>query len=373
MNIIKNLKVIFLIILATSHSYSYAQDIQQKIKNIVDSTYAADPKAVGFALYVEAPDQYLSFNYAVGYSDREKKQKLTADQPILIASTTKPYVAASILRLVEKGRLDINQPLKKYLTPKSDKVLSAAGYNTNNITLKHLLSHTSGIRDYVDEGYFKFIGEHPQHAWTRDEQIARAAGLGKPLSNPGEGFHYADINFVLLTEVIESVTHQPYYKTMRKLLGYKKRGLKVTRFAKFENVSQNTAPQAHQYWDQFGWDTCNLDPSWDLYGGGGIVTNVKEMAVFFQKLFSGRIIKNRNVLAQMTTDVPPNLEINYCLGIRKIKYAGLLGYNHGGGLGTDAVYIPQLNASIAVVALEAGHRPVAVEISKKIAGLLNSN
>ncbi|MFS4469904.1 serine hydrolase domain-containing protein [Chryseobacterium sp. T20] len=371
MNTVKNLKVIFLIILAASNSY--AQDIQQKIKDIVDSTYAADPKAVGFALYVEAPDQNLSFSYAVGYSERETKQKLTADQPILIASTTKPYVAATILRLAEKGRLDINQPLKKYLTSKSDQVLSTAGYNTNSITLKHLLSHTSGIRDYVDEGYFKFIGEHPQHAWTREEQIIRAAGLGKPLSNPGEGFHYADINFVLLTEVIENVTHQPYYKTMRKLLGYKKQGLKVTRFAKFENALENTAPQTHQYWDQFGWDTYNLDTSWDLYGGGGIVTNVKEMAIFFQQLFGGKIIKNKNVLAQMTTDVPPNLEINYCLGIRKVKYAGFLAYNHGGGLGTDAVYIPQLNASIAVVALEAGHRPVAVEISKKIAGLLNGN
>ena len=54
---------------------------------------------------------------------------------------------------------------------------------------------------------------------------------------------------------------------------------------------------------------------------GGIVTNVKEMAIF-STTFGGKIIKTKNVLAQMTTDVPPNLEINYCLGIRKVKYAG---------------------------------------------------
>lgn len=371
MNTIKSyLSILFLILVSSNIT---AQNLESRIKRYTDSVYAANPKAVGFALYVEAPDQHLSFSYAVGHSNRETKQKLAADQPVLIASTTKPYVAATIMRLVEKGKLDINQSLKKYLSPKSQKTLSDAGYKTDNITLKHLLSHTSGIRDYVDEGYFKFIGEHPNHEWTRDEQITRAAGLGKPLSEPGEGFQYADINFVLLTEVIERVTHQPYYKTIRKLLGYKKHKLKVTRFAKFEDAPKSAAQQAHQYWDQFAWDTYNLDPSWDLYGGGGIVTNVKEMAMFFQQLFNGNIIKDKKVLAQMTTDVPPNLEINYCLGIRKIKYAGLLGYNHGGGLGTDVIYIPALNASISIVALEASHRPVALEISKKVVGLLKNN
>jgi len=53
------------------------------------------------------------------------------------------------------------------------------------------------------------------------------------------------------------------------------------------------------------------------------------MALFFQELFNTKIIKNKSVLSQMTADVPPNLEIKYCLGIRKVKYAGLLGYNHG--------------------------------------------
>lgn len=67
----------------------------------------------------------------------------------------------------------------------------------------------------------------------------------------------------------------------------------------------------------------------------------------------------------------PNLEINYCLGIRKIKYSGILGYNHGGGLGTDLIYIPALNASIAVASSEATHRPKAVEISKEIVRLLS--
>lgn len=350
-----------------------AQNLESKIKKFIDSTYLANPKAVGFAFHLEAPDQHLSFNYAVGLSNRETGEHLSAEQPVLMASTTKPYVSASILRLMEEGKLDISEPINKYLGAKSVKSLTDAGYHLNQITIKHLLSHTSGIRDYVDEGYFKFIGEHPKHEWTRDEQIARSGRIGGPLTEPGKGFQYADINFVLLTEIIENITKQPYYISMRKLLYYKKLGLKSTRFAKFEKADKNILPQAHQYWDEFGWDTYNLDPSWDLYGGGGMVANVEDMALFFQKLFNGKVIKNKKILALMTQDVPPNLEINYCLGIRKIKYAGLMGYNHGGGLGTDVIYIPELNATVSVASLEASYRPTALEISKEAVRLLQLN
>lgn len=97
---------------------------------------------------------------------------------------------------------------------------------------------------------------------------------------------------------------------------------------------------------------------------------MKEMAVFFRNLFNGKIIKDAKVLALMNQNVPPNQEINYCLGIRKIKAFDLLEYNHGGGLGTDVVYIPELNASIAISALEADKHPVAVEISKGLVRLL---
>ncbi len=51
--------------------------------------------------------------------------------------------------------------------------LTKAGYNLDSITIRHLLSHTSGIRDYVDEGCFTFINESKQHQWTRAEQVER--------------------------------------------------------------------------------------------------------------------------------------------------------------------------------------------------------
>ncbi|PSK91527.1 serine hydrolase domain-containing protein [Taibaiella chishuiensis] len=343
-----------------------AQFSRDRLQHFIDSVYAAHPDATGFLVHVEAPDQQLSWSYAVGYADRKTKQKLTADRPVLIASNTKPYVAAAILRLQEQGLLDIDRPVGPLLGTKTRKSLSAAGYDLAIITPKHLLAHTSGIRDYVDEGYFKFIGSHKQHAWTRDEQVARAAGMGKPLAAPGDTFRYADINYLLLTEVIEHCTRKPFYQAMRRLLNYDKLKLNATWFAKLERAPAGVAPRAHQYWDEFAWDTYDLDPSWDLYGGGGMVATITDMAMYFRYLFTGRVITDPRLLARMYTDVPPDLNINYCLGIRKIKVSGFTAYNHGGGLGTDAIYIPGLNATVVVAALEARHRPLALELTKEI-------
>jgi D-alanyl-D-alanine carboxypeptidase len=64
----------------------------------------------------------------------------------------------------------------------------------------------------------------------------------------------------------------------------------------------------------------------------------------------------------MYADVLPNLEINYCLGIRKIKIGGIIGYNHGGGLGTDVTYFPGLNATIAIASVDADKRDKALLI-----------
>lgn len=341
---------------------SQSQTFQENVQHFVDSVYAADPTATGFLIHIEAPDQQLSWSYATGRSNRNTPQKLLPNQPLLIASNTKPYVAATIMRLVEKGSINLDQPLEKLLTPRTEKLLSTAGYQLQRITVKHLLSHTSGIRDYVDADYFRFISSHKKYEWTRDEQIARAAKSGKPLAEAGDTFRYADVNYLLLTEIIERQTKTTFYDAMRTLLNYKELHLNETWFAKLEPIPVKTYPRAHQYWDEFKWDAYELDPSWDLFGGGGMISTVKEMALFFRYLFEEKVVKSRSVLELMTRDVPPDLQTNYCLGIRKIKVDGLTAYNHGGGLGTDVIYVPELNTTISVATLEAGHRPVALKI-----------
>ena len=74
----------------------------------------------------------------------------------------------------------------------------------------------------------------------------------------------------------------------------------------------------------------DFDPSFDLYGGGGIATTTHDLASFFWQLFEGKIIKDPGELGQMYASVPCKTKTNYCLGIRVLNIAGYKGYYHGG-------------------------------------------
>lgn len=352
---------------------TFAQKNTKPYQNIIDSVYKKNLEMIGVAVHIESPERKISWSYATGFDGKNSTKTLNAQRPMLIASNTKTFIAATILRLTEKGQLNINQNIKNLITLKSRSILAKAGYHLDSITIRHLLSHTSAIRDYVDDGYFAFISENKQHQWTREEQIERAAELGKPLGKAGTLFHYADVNYVLLSEIIEHFTNEPFYISVRKLLKFKQNHLNNIWFVQLEKQPENSLPSISQYWSHFNWNIKDLNPSWDLYGGGGIASNVKDMARFYQLLFNGKIIKNKNILKLMVTDVPPDLTTNYCLGIRKIKIGNITGYNHGGGLGTDVTYFPELNTTISIASVEADKRKVVLQMRDLLVNILKNN
>jgi len=131
--------------------------------------------------------------YARGYGNRIVPQRLPAGGHTVynIASTTKQFVAAAIMRLQQSGMLNVNDKLSKYYT----------GYRyADRVTLQQLLTHTSGIPDYLDQSNV------PPHA-TAAQQVAVVAKL--PLEfPPGTRFEYSNTNYVILGLVVEKLTHE---------------------------------------------------------------------------------------------------------------------------------------------------------------------
>lgn len=365
-------RISLLTIVVFGNAVLFAQSIESRLQQMVDSIYAVHPNAVGVMVDVESAEQHISWSYAVGYGDKQAKTKISANQPALIASNVKTYVSATILKLVEMKKINLQQPIGGVISKLSEKQLVAKGYKVEQITIAQLLSHTSGIGDYVNDDYFKFVNEHRQYQWTRSEQIKRAMDVSNPLALPGDTFSYADVNYLLLSEIIETCTHQPFYEAMRSLLDYKGHQMNATWFTTLEKVPVGTEPLVHQYWDKYPWDSYDLNPSWDLYGGGGIAATPKDLALFFQNLFEGNIIKDKELLAQMFTNMPAKTKTNYCLGIRKIQMGGYTGYYHGGFWGTDAIYFPELHTSVSIFVLEKSQRDISADICKQVANILHT-
>ncbi|AXG73611.1 class A beta-lactamase-related serine hydrolase [Flavobacterium arcticum] len=363
----KKISQIFLITLFLTLSVGVkAQSVEMKFQQVLDSVYTANKDAVGIMIHVEAPDKNISWTSAVGYANKETQEAINKNQPAIIASNTKTYVAVAIVKLIENGKLQLNQPIADLINPKTKELLIADGYKVNQITIKHLLSHTSGIADYVNDAYFAFIFEHQDYHWTRDEQIQFAVENANPLAEAGKTYSYADTNYLLLTEIIEHKTKKPFYTAIRELLEFKKHQLNATWFYSLEKYPKNVLPLVHQYYSKYGLKVADLHPSFDLYGGGGLTATTKDLAMFFQLLFEGKIVKDKKLLEQMHTYVLPQEESRYCLGLQNINFHGMHAYYHGGFWGTDCMYVPELNTTISVYTLEKSKRELNAEISNTI-------
>ena len=206
------------------------------------------------------------------------------------------------------------------------------------------------------------------HRWTRNEQMKLAADLYNPLGKAGDTFNYADFNYLILTEIIEQKTNKSFYESIEELINYKKHNLNSTWFVTLQNKPVNVKSLAHQYYGKMNWDSYNMDPSFDLYGGGGIAATTKDLARFSQLLFEGKIIENKEILKLIYSKIETKDRegVNYGLGLTKGEVNGYIAYGHGGFWGTAVNYYPELNASISVVVLERDKRKLRKDILKNI-------
>jgi D-alanyl-D-alanine carboxypeptidase len=103
--------------------------------------------------------------------------------------------------------------------------------------------------------------------------------------------------------------------------------------------------RAHQYLG--GFDTYGIDPSFDLYGGGGIAATTSDMAHFLSALFDGKVFERKATLETM--NAPRSNEMaGYGLGLFGANVRGLRGRGHGGFWGTTAMVFPEVGITIAV-------------------------
>lgn len=155
-------------------------------------------------------------SFATGYADREDSTRMTPETRMLGGSTGKSFVAATVLHLVQKGQLDLDAPIARWLGPRP---WFERLPNAESITLRMLLRHESGLIDHIhSERFVAAMQDTMQaagpNATLAPENIVEFVLGTEPLFPAGEGYHYSDTNYILAGLIIEQVTGRAYYDVL---------------------------------------------------------------------------------------------------------------------------------------------------------------
>ncbi|OYY70032.1 serine hydrolase [Sphingomonas sp. 28-63-12] len=323
----------------------------------IDSVATNSPEVPGAIVLVRhagKPD----WTHVIGVRAKGGSALATADE-FRIASVTKTYVAAALLRLVEQHRLNLGDRIADRLSPPMIALLRRGGYDPDGITIANLLTHRAGLRDYATTAaYYTAVGSDPGHRWTPAEQIAMTMEDGPPLAAPDTSYAYSDAGYVLIGEIIERSTGQSLGDAVPALIGFARLGINHSYWEPVPDGIVTAIPsnRAHAYQD--GVDTAAINPSFDIHGGGGLVATAGDVMTFFQALLDGRVFDSPKTLALMlapaTRPVPPEEGIGYGLGIEPIAVGKTRCWGHKGHWGTAAFWCPAAKAGFVVSINAAG-------------------
>ncbi|MBN1380213.1 MAG: beta-lactamase family protein [Deltaproteobacteria bacterium] len=276
-------------------------NLNQAMQFYVSDLVKKDKSVRNCVVSVRKGDGSFSWSGAAGVANQNSGTPMTKDTPIYIASITKLYTAAVVMRLHEKNFLSLDDPMSKYLPDKligGIHVYEGKDYS-RDITIRQLLSQTSGIADYYSEkgqdgkSLFELFLEEPDRSWTVDETIERARKDLKPHFPPGTGASYSDTNFQLLGKIIEAATGKPLHVVYEELI-FRPLDLKHTWLI---GRSESLAPSVAAPADAFHKDriVSNLRSNGSYWADGGLVSTTEEMILFLKALNEGRIISKESL------------------------------------------------------------------------------
>lgn len=322
--------------------------LEAELHDALAADVAASPSLPGQVLHVHAPAAGVDATLVAGLADRAAGVPLEPGHGFRVASVTKTFTAAAVLRLVEEGRVALDDAIGRVLPAEYVSVLREGGYDPDRITVRHLLTHTGGVYDYAtDERFHAAAFGDPGHRWSRMEQVRAAMEWGSPRFEPGEGFHYSDTGYVLLGALIERLTRLPLAEAFRTLLDFERLGLDETYLESLEPPPCAAGQLAIPY---FGEDpVAGLDPSVDLYGGGGLVSSAEDLARFYRALLRGEVFRDPATLEAMTAvpaageGVPGGA---YAMALQRRTIGGEDCWGHTGFWGTAAFHCPASDVTI---------------------------
>ncbi len=206
------MRIIFLCLLVLSfvNCSNINKQVEDKLKSELENIIK-EVDIPGINLAIVSSDEVITVS--AGYSDKEKEILMKPEDIMFSGSTGKTFCAALILQLVDEGELTLDDFISKYF---KDEVWFSRIPNANEITIRMLLNHTTGLPRYAfDDRIWKALKENPDKTWTGEERLSFIYDMD-PIHPAGKGWAYSDTNYILLGMLIEKLTDNEYYEELSK-------------------------------------------------------------------------------------------------------------------------------------------------------------
>jgi CubicO group peptidase (beta-lactamase class C family) len=294
------------------------------------------------------------FAKAYGMADLEHDVPISAATPFYMASVSKQFTAMSILLLAEDGKIQLGDSIRKYVP--------ALPAYTDMITIRQLLQHTSGVRDYLTLGA---IAGFPSDYVFTDESVTRILALQLALNfQPGSENLYSNSGYVLLSLVVKRVTGTNLNGFANERI-FGPLGMKSTRF---QHDHTATIPgKAFGYQMRGGvWHTANS--MLDVVGDGGLYSTVDDMVRWAANYDDPKVGGKAIPIMQKRARLNDGTEIDYGMGLAPGQYRGLRTIEHGGALAgyrTNFLRFPEQHFSVICLCNNGSANPA--QLSRQVA------
>lgn len=228
---------------------------------------------------------------AFGYANREWAINNEIDTRFRIASVAKMFTAVGIMKLIDYGLIELETKVVDVLDLKASKI-------PNDVTLFHLLTHTSGLRDYYDEatgyeGWDQFIDENTLHKLVTNEDFASLFINKEPEHEPGAVHKYNNGGYILLAMVIEKVTELEFSAFIKEYI-FDALEMKETDYSRLDCIQNRTAEGYMKLYDDndqvTGWGKNIYDAIPASGGDGGVTSTVGDLFKFYNGLRNGEVL-----------------------------------------------------------------------------------
>lgn len=230
----------------------------------------------------------ILYQQQIGYADVEFGVPVSLHTKFEIASLTKPFTALLILRLVQDGRMRLEDKLAKYLP-------EITRPDAQEITIHHMLSHTSGIQD--------FVGISPEFASWTDKKVLEEFAKTPIQFSAGTKFQYSSSTYILLRIIIERVTAKSYEENLKQYVldpaGMTETGVthnqQVVSEKAFGYISTSTGFK-HSY------PILNTDL---FLGAASLYSTANDLLKWDQALYNGKLLDDKHLQLMYTTVKKP--------------------------------------------------------------------